>query len=232
MLNNTFNPIPNKAGLISLAEIHWKVFAAAAFLVAVPVFIEAPLVRNWPWLSVALTSFWVGLSYFLYQKPQTKIWGDLLFGFSWSWLAGAIYWGWWRWIPAVHLPIESIGLPVVLWLCWRGIGKVGSLFYLGSLVGTALTDLYFYLVDLVGYWQKLMVVEPALATPILQAAVLQVRSPWGTTWAVILVSLLLSLGIICLSRKRNHWYAFSGAILTTIVVDTLFLVLANINQAL
>ncbi len=232
MLNNTFNPIPDKAGWLALTEIQGRVFAAAAFLVSVPVFVEAPLVRSWPWISLGLTVFWVGLSYLLYQKPQTKVWGDLLFGFSWSWLAGAIYWGWWRWQPALHLPIESIGLPLALWLCWQGVGKVGSLFYLGSLVGTAATDAYFYLVDLVGYWQQLMVVEPALASPILQAAVAQVRSWTGTAWALVLVSFLLGLGILCLSSKKTHWYAFSGAILTTIVVDSLFLVLATINQTL
>jgi Protein of unknown function (DUF3120) len=232
LLNNTFNPRPNNAGWLSSAEIHWKVFAAAAFLIAVPVFIEAPLVRNWPWISLGLTFFWVGLSYLLYQKPQTKVWGDLLFGFSWSWLAGSIYWGWWRWVPAWHLPIESIGLPVILWLCWQGVGKVGSLFYLGSLVGTAATDAYFYLVDLVGYWQQLMVVEPALASPILQGALTQVHSPTGTAWALLLVSFLMGLGIMCLNSKKTHWYAFSGAVLTTIVVDSLFLVLATINQAL
>ncbi len=232
MLDNTFNPIFNKARWVYLVETRWRVFAAAAFLVAVPVFIEAPLVRSWPWLSVALTGFWVGLSYFLYRKPQTKIWGDLLFGFSWSWLAGAIYWGWWRWFPAVHLPIESIGLPIVIWCCWQGVSKVGSLFYLGSLVGTATTDAYFYLTDLVSYWQQLMITEPTLARPILQAAVLQVRSPNGITWATILVCFLLGLGIICLNNKKSHWYAFSGAILTTIVVDSLFLILANINQTL
>jgi hypothetical protein len=232
LLNNTFTPLPLQAGWLSLEKIHWRVFAAAAFLVAVPVFFEAPLVRQWPWLSLGLTLFWVGLGYYLYKKPSTQIWGDLLFGFSWSWLAGAIYWGWWRWVPAWHLPIESIGLPVTLWLCWRGVGKVGSLFYLGSLIGTAVTDAYFYLVDLVGYWQQLMVIEPALASPILQAAVAQVRSPSGTAWAIALVSLLLGLGILCLSSKKTHWYAFSGAILTTIVVDSLFLVLATINQTL
>jgi Protein of unknown function (DUF3120) len=224
--------MPEQAGWLARAEIHWRVFAAAAFLVAVPVFVEAPLVRSWPWLSLGLTSFWVGLSYLLYQKPPTKIWGDLLWGFSWSWLAGAIYWGWWRWLPALHLPIEAIGLPFALWCCWQRVGSVGSLFYLGSLVGTAATDAYFYLVDLVGYWQQLMVIEPALASPILQAAVAQVRSWTGTAWALVLVSFLLGLGILCLSSKKTHWYAFSGAILTTIVVDSLFLVLATINQTL
>jgi Protein of unknown function (DUF3120) len=232
LLNNTFNPNPAKGWLAAAGESRWQVFGGAALLVSLPVFIEAPLVRQFPGLCLALTLFWVALSYFLYQRPQTRLWGDLLFGFSWSWFAGAIYWGWWRWLPAIHLPIESIGLPVVLWLCWRGKGQVGSLFYLGSLLGTAATDFYIYAVDLVKYWQQLMIVEPALATPLLQAAIAQVQTPRGTSWAVILVSLLLSLGIICLGHKKNHWYAFSGAVLTTIIVDSLFLVVATATQSL
>jgi Protein of unknown function (DUF3120) len=232
LLNNTFNPNPAKGWLVAIGETHWQVFCTAAALVSLPVFIEAPLVRQVPELCLALTTLWVGISYFLYRHPPTQIWGDLLFGFSWSWLAGAIYWGWWRWNPELHLPIEAIGLPIVLWLCWQGKGKVGGLFYLGSLLGTAATDGYIYVMDLVKYWQQLMIVEPALATPLLQAAIAQVQTPRGTVWAVVLVSLLLTLGIICLGHKKNHWYAFSGAVLTTIVVDSLFLVVATVTQSL
>ncbi len=60
------------------------VFAAAVFLVSVPVFIEAPLVRSLPTLSLGLTAFWVCLSFALMSRPSTQVWGDLLLGFSWS----------------------------------------------------------------------------------------------------------------------------------------------------
>ena len=80
-----------------------------------PVFIEAPLVRNYPVLSVVTTILWVCLGGILSQRPRSQMWGDLILGFSWSWLAGAIYWGWFRWDPAIHLPIEAIGVPVALW---------------------------------------------------------------------------------------------------------------------
>jgi Protein of unknown function (DUF3120) len=162
------------------------------------------------------------------QRPQSQIWGDLLIGFSWSWLAGAIYWGWFRSEPAIHLPIESIGVPFAIWCLWRGGGKIGSLFYLGSLLGTAITDLYFYQVGLVDYWKQLMHVDPTLATPILQQAIAQVHTPWGTAWAVVLVNLLLGVGIMSLGTKQLHWYAFSGAVLTTILVDSLFLWVASV----
>ncbi len=205
----------------------WGVFATAAFLVSVPVFIEAPLVRHYPVISVLSTLLWVSLGFILFKRPQSQIWGDLILGFSWSWLAGAIYWGWFRWEPGIHLPIESIGVPFAIWALWRGVGKIGSLFYLGSLLGTAITDLYFYQVGLIDYWRQLMEVEPALAMPILQQAIAQVRTPWGTAWAVVLVNLLLGVGIIPLGTKQLHWYAFSGAVLTTIVVDSLFLWVAS-----
>jgi Protein of unknown function (DUF3120) len=206
----------------------WGVFASAAFLVSVPVFLEAPLVRQYPVLSVVTTGLWYILGLLLMQRPQSQIWGDLLLGFSWSWLAGAIYWGWFRSEPAIHLPIESIGIPVAIWCLWRGVGKIGSLFYLGSLLGTAITDLYFYQVGLVDYWKQLMHVDPTLATPILQQAIAQVHTPWGTAWAVVLVNLLLGVGIMSLGTKQLHWYAFSGAVLTTIVVDSLFLWVASV----
>jgi Protein of unknown function (DUF3120) len=205
----------------------WGVFAAAAFLVSVPVFIEAPLVRNYPVLSVVMTILWVCLGGILRQRPQTQIWGDTILGFSWSWLAGAIYWGWFRWEPAIHLPIESIGVPLAIWALWKGFGKVGALFYLGSLLGTAVTDLYIYQVGLLDSWRQVMQVEPALAMPILQQAIAQVRTPWGTAWAIVLVNLLLGVGIIPLGTKQWHWFAFSGAVLTTIVVDSLFLWVAS-----
>ncbi|MDB9372567.1 DUF3120 domain-containing protein [Nodularia sphaerocarpa] len=205
----------------------WLVLVAAVFLVSVPVFIEAPLVRSLPVLSVALTGFWVWLSFTLMSRPTTYVWGDLLFGFSWSWLAGAIYWGWLRWEPAWHLPIEAIGLPFACWCLVRNWGKVGNWFYLGSLLGTVLTDVYFYLVDLMPYWRQIMLVEPDSVSPILQSALIQVQTPWGQGWAVVLATLLLTAGVLPLRTKSQHWYAFGGAVLSTILVDSLFLIAAS-----
>ncbi|MBW4632337.1 MAG: DUF3120 domain-containing protein [Iphinoe sp. HA4291-MV1] len=205
----------------------WLVFAAAVFLVSVPVFIEAPLVRSLPWLSLALTAGWVWLSFHFMSRDATYVWGDLLLGFSWSWLAGSIYWGWLRWEPLWHLPVESIGLPFALWCLSRNWGKIGNWFYLGSLLGTVLTDVYFYLVDLIPYWRQIMWVESTSeVTPILQSAVAQVHTPWGQAWALVLAIVLLTVGILPLSWKQRHWYAFSGAVLSTILVDCLFLLAA------
>lgn len=204
----------------------WLVFAAAIFLVSVPVFIEAPLVRSLPWVSLGLTGFWVWLSFALMSRTSTYIWGDLLLGFSLSWLAGSIYWGWLRWEPLLHLPIEAIALPFALVCIKQNWGKVGNFFYLGSLLGTVLTDVYFYIVDLIPHWRQLMQVEPELASPILQSALAQVQTPWGQGWALILATALLIFGILPLRNQQLHWWAFSGAVLSTILVDSLFWIAA------
>lgn len=208
----------------------WRVFLAASFLVSVPVFFQAPIVRLFPLVSLALTLFWIGLGWFLNRRPQTRWWGDIIIGFSWSWLAGSIYWGWLRSEPLIHIPIESIGLPVALWCIWRGWGKIGNFFYLGSLLGTAITDFYFYLTNVIPYWRDLMTVDvdPDLATPILKSALAQVQTPWGISWAIVLVNLLLAVSWWSLKKSELHWWAFAGAVLSTILVDSLFLIAAYI----
>lgn len=200
-----------------------QIFLAAGFLVSVPVFIQAPLVRIWPWVSLLLTLVWVGLGLTLLKNRSTQIWGDLLLGFSWSWLAGSIYWGWWRQEPLIHLPLESIGVPFALWGLSRGWLRVGNLFYLGSLLGTAVTDIYFYITELIGYWRQLMQVEPAQVSSLLEEALGQISNLWGLSWAIVLGNILLLLGFLALQKGREDWWAFSGALLSTILVDSLFL---------
>ncbi|MFM7715021.1 MAG: DUF3120 domain-containing protein, partial [Microcystis sp.] len=207
-----------------------SVFWTAAFLVSVPVFIQAPLVRYYPEVSLGLTFFWVGLGIWLLKQAKISLWGDLLLGFSWSWLAGSLYWGWWRWEPLIHIPMEAIGLPFVLWGLYKGRGKVGNLFYLGSLLGTAITDVYFYLTGLIPYWRQLMTVEldPNLVSPIFHNALAQIETPWGIAWAIVLLNLLLAIGIYPLQKRVCHWWAFSGAVLSTILVDGLFWITASL----
>ncbi len=204
----------------------WQIFAAAVFLVSVPVFIEAPLVRIFPWLSLGLTGFWFYLSYRMMRNSQTNVWGDLIFGFSWSWLAGSIYWGWLRWEPLWHLPVEALGVPFAIWCLLKQRYLIGTWFYLGSLLGTILTDVYFYLVNLIPYWRKIMVSSPDQVSEILHGAVAQLDTPWGVAWAVILAWVLLFAGLMPLTQRSHHSYAFAGAVLSTILVDVLFLLAA------
>jgi hypothetical protein len=200
----------------------WQVLGAAAFLVSVPVFLEAPLVRHCPVFSLLLSGMWALLALMLRKRPQTELWGDLLWGFAWSWLAGSIYWGWLRWEPLVHLPIETIGVPFALWGLRRNWCAVGHLFYLGSLLGTAATDLYFYLTGLMPYWRQVMVVDPALAPLAFQSAMAHIQTPWGVGCAIALGTVLLAVGLRSLQKQQVGWWAFGGAVLSTIVVDGLF----------
>lgn len=204
----------------------WRVFFTASFLVSIPVFFQAPIVRLFPWLSLCLTLVWLGLGWWLYQRPLTRWWGDIILGFSWSWLAGSIYWGWLRSEPLIHIPVESIGLPFALWFIWRGWGLIGNFFYLGSLLGTAITDLYFYLTNVIPYWRQVMTVEPALVSPIFKSALAQVQTPWGISWAIVLVNILLGVSLWSLRKTELHWWAFAGAVLSTILVDSLFWIAA------
>lgn len=202
------------------------IFGATVFLISVPVFFQAPLVRQFPWLSLAMTGLWLFLSVKMLGNPSTRIWGDLLFGFSWSWLTGSIYWGWLRTEPLLHLPIEAIGVPFAIWCLYRNWGLIGNWFYLGSLFGTAVTDGYFYITGLIPYWRKLMVVEPEMALSIFQSAASRVLTPWGISWIVVLVGILLIVGILPLRSRELHWWAFGGAVLSTILVDSLFFLAA------
>jgi hypothetical protein len=215
-VNNTLRSVPAK----------WQMFAAAAFLVSIPVFVEAPLVRQAPELATIATIGWIILGYYCRQHPESRRWGDLIWGFSWSWLAGAIYWGWLRWEPLWHLPVESIGLPCALWWLWRGRYRCGALFYLGSLAGTAITDGYCYAADLMAHWRSLFQVAPELSAPILHDAILQMHTLAGISWAIVLVNLAAIVGILGLASKKSHWGAFSGAVMMTAIVDLLFVGLA------
>lgn len=217
----------------SLPHISWPIeanripaFWAAAFLVCVPVFFEAPLVRQYPWISLAISMVWLASGLFMLRHNRFQLWGDLAIGFTWTWLAGSIYWGWFRWEPAVHIPIEAIGLPLVAILLLINRAKIGSYFYLGSLLGTAITDLYFYWADLIPYWRQLMAAPPSEVRPVLRAAFIQLQSPDAFGSAAILLGLLILVGTIPLLSSKSHWWAFSGAVLSTILVDALFLVSA------
>lgn len=216
---------PDPGAILAVADRRcWQALAAAVFLISVPVFFEAPLVRSLPWVSLAMTGLWFGLGGIWLRRSPQSLWADLLIGFAWTWLAGSIYWGWLRLEPTWHLPIEAIGVPFALWGISRGYAKVGHYFYLGSLLGTSLTDVYFYLAGLIPYWRQLMVTDISGAGALLQDAISQATTPWGISWVVTLACGLVLVGCLPLlsTPPRSYWWAFSGAVLSTIVVDGLF----------
>lgn len=193
-----------------------------AFLVSGPVVLQAPLVRAFPLFSLSLTAVLWLVAGALLQRPPLKFYGDLLFGFSWSWLAGAIYWGWLRWEPIWHLPVEALGLPFALFAIWRGWLVVGQCFYLGSLLGTAVTDVYFYCLDLLPFWRRIMAPDVQQPLLILRDAGMLVKTWDGFFWALLLVLLLCLVAGLALRTKLLHWWVFSGAVLGTLFVDALF----------
>jgi hypothetical protein len=198
----------------------------AVFLVSVPVLFQASLVRWRPELSLALTAGWLMLALYLCRSPKTRSLGDLLVGFTWTWLAGSIYWGWLRWEPLFHLPIEAIGLPLAIACLARRQAMIGSWFYLGSLFGTVVTDVYFYITNVIPHWRQLMIAEPDWVHPIFQAAIANVTTPWGVIWGLTLAGLLIVVGAMPLQMRQPCYWAFSGAVLSTLLVDGLFLVAA------
>ncbi len=231
MLNQTWfsNPLDNFfARFTAKPEQQPKlIWLASAFLVSVPVFFQAPLVRLYPWASLAMTSIWVVWGWQWHRKPDRRLWGDLLMGFSWSWLAGSLYWGWLRHEPFYHLPVESIGLPFVWW-CHRSGGKflVGGYFFLGSWLGTALTDLYFYVNRLLPYWRSLMQMETTNPAIVLHQALEMMATPSGILTALLISTILLVVGIRAGQRQDLHWLAYGGAVLSTLLVDGCFWLLA------
>ena len=207
---------------------HWLMFGSGGFLVSIPVFIQAPLVRSLPLLSLMITFVWIMIGFHLWKNSKTQIWGDLIIGFSWSWLAGSIYWGWFRDEPLIHLPIEAIGVPFVLICMLCRWGMIGNLFYLGSLMGTVITDIYFYLTGLIPYWRALIKAPPDMIQPILKNALNHIHNTWGILWMLLLVSILLIVGLFSLRQKDLYWWAFSGAVLCTLLVDGLFFIASNL----
>lgn len=211
------------------SRLQLQVFAVSLALVILPVFVQAPLVRYFPWVSLAMTPLWLGLGAWMMKRPRLHLWGDLVVGFGWIWLTGSLYWGWFRWDPIVHLPIEALGLPIALACLYRGWGRVGSYFFLGSLLGTAVTDLYINWMHLFPTWRQLMLSSPDVAPLVLRSASAALDSDVAACRALVLVLFLLMATAIALTTSRQlAWWAFGGAVFSTLIVDGLFFLTASL----
>ena len=71
-----------------------------------------------------------------------------------------------------------------------------------------------------------MEVDPSLVSPIFKSALVQMQTPWGFSWAIVFVNLLLGVSLFALQKQQLHWWAFGGAVLSTLVVDSLFWIAA------
>jgi Protein of unknown function (DUF3120) len=232
-----FNVVKSALKSQGFSWVGWSdqlsIWLASAFLVSIPVFFQAPLVRQAPWLSLILTVGWLGLAQILMANHSQQKYGSLIWGFSLSWICGTVYWGWLRFEPLWHLPIEAIALPWAIWALTKNNSKsdyvIGAWFYLASLAGTAVTDLYIYLNNLIPHWKAVMQLEGDLTAiqPILLDAVAHLQTTWGISWAAILATCISIIGLRAMRSPDFHNWAFAGALLSTVFVDGLFAIFAS-----
>jgi hypothetical protein len=94
-------------------------------------------------------------------------------------------------------------------------------------LGTAITDIYFYWMNLMPYWRKLMVSAPNQAFDIVRSAFGQIQTPAGAIAAATCALVLLTLTWISWRSAHRHSWVFSGTLLGTLLVDSLFVGLAG-----
>ncbi len=198
----------------------------AGLFVALPVFIQAPWVRQSPFSAALFTVVLLSAGLFLGQRGEDKFRhsGQLLVGFSGSWLAGALFWGWARQHPLIHLPVEALALPLALGGL-RGPWRLACGFYLGSLLGTAATDAAIAACGLMPLWPQVLLIDPPQAAVLLHQAAATVLQPG---------SLILVTGFAAVLSRLSQWLWQLGpvarvagtALATTLVVDGFFLAAA------
>lgn len=210
----------------------------SAALVVLPVFLQAPWVRLHPFSACLFTAVLLAVAIPLgwqWNQRQRQA-GELLLGFSGSWLAGSLFWGWLRAHPSWHIPIEAFALPLAM----AGLGsrwRLGCAFYLSSLVGTAITDLAMALTGVMQFWPDVVQAPLSEAGPLLNTAALSLRQP-----SAVMVMGLLALTILVLARwlqtqsDRNgphtaSWAVAASVLVTTVMVDGLFLFLALLHPS-
>ena len=212
------------AGPLLSAEILLPL--TAVLLVAVPVFLQAPLVRQAP-LAAALFTLPLVAAAVLLERHGRGPWqqfGPLLVGFSGSWLAGCLFWGWFREHPLLHLPIEAFALPLAL----AGLGgrwRLAGAFYLASLLGTAATDTAIALTGLMPLWPQVLSAPLSEAPLLLHQAGETVLEPANIALVTAIAALLI--GVCAQLWKQGGPARVSAATLAaTLAVDGLFLAAA------
>lgn len=211
----------------------------AAALVVLPVFLQAPWVRLNPFSACLFTVVLLAVAIPLgWQESKGRHQaGALLLGFCGSWLAGSLFWGWLRAHPSWHLPIEAIALPLAL----AGLAsrwRLGCAFYLSSLVGTALTDLAMALTGVMRFWPAVVQAPLNEAGPLLNSAATSLEQPLAIAIIALLATLILGLARWMHRRSSSgvihaeSWAVAASVLITTMMVDGLFLLLALIHPSL
>ena len=211
----------------------------ASALVLLPVFLQAPWVRVHPFSAGLFTAVLLAIAIALGLQPipSRSTAGALLLGFSGSWLAGTVFWGWLRIHPAWHLPVEAMALPLAL----TGLSsrwRVGCAFYLSSLLGTALTDLAMALTGVMQLWPQVLNAPIDQAQPLLHEAALTLRDPGSLVILAAFSSLILALAQALRQRHARSltsdpsWSVAASVLITTLMVDGLFLLFAALQPGL
>ena len=205
-------------------------------MVVLPVFLQAPWVRLDPFSATLFTGVLIAAGLVLHQsRSQTASdIGSLLVGFSGSWLAGCVFWGWLRAHPVLHLPVEAFALPVALGGL-QGRWRLAATFYLSSLVGTACTDLAMAATGVMQFWPAVVTASMDQAPLLLHQAGLHLLQP------LPLATLVMSALLVLLAGRRLNFNnnsdvgtaAMASAVLiTTLWVDGLFLLSALVQPGL
>lgn len=208
-------------------------------MVVLPVFLQAPWVRVHPFSATLFTAVLVaiGIAFNRSDNPSKAAFGSLLVGFSGSWLAGCVFWGWLRAHPVLHLPIEAFALPIAL-AGFQTRWRLASAFYLSSLVGTAFTDLMMAITGVMRFWPGVVTASLDTAPQLLHEAGLYLLHPLPITALALAAGLILWLANT-LSKRETASYnssdtlSMSAAVLmTTLWVDGLFLLAAVVQPGL
>ena len=224
--------VPDRKSTTSLPQL-------AAVMVILPVFLQAPWVRVHPFSAALFTGALLvtGLLLHLFGSDRRVEIGSLLVGFSGSWLAGCVFWGWMRAHPLLHLPIEAFALPLAL----TGLNtrwRTASAFYLASLVGTACTDLTMALTGMMPFWPAVVNAPLGEASLLLHEAAAQLIKPQQLLILGSVASLLLWTsrwlrGRQALTAEASETCAMTASVLTTtLCVDGLFLTAALLQPGL
>lgn len=206
---------------------------AAAFLVAVPVFLQAPWVRLAPMAATLFTVPLAALGVVLEQRSRGPLrpLGVLLVGFAGSWLGGSLFWGWFRLHPLWHLPIEAFALPLAL-AGLRSRWRLAATFYLASLLGTAATDAVMAAGGLMDFWPRVLAASPAEAPALLQDAAAAALRPLPLTLTLLAAAMLSAIGVWLRRRGDREGLVGAATLATTLAVDGIFLLAAALAPRL
>ena len=202
-------------------------------LVVLPVFLQAPWAHFNPLSACLFTLFIFSIGLFIGEFGGQKWFyiGSLCLGVSGSWLGGSLFWGWLREYPVLHIPVEAVALPLAvigLSTKWR----LGAVFYLACLFGTALTDVMMVFTGVMHEWPAVVQAPLNNAPEILNNAA---QKLFNFKSVLILLISAISIGYLAYllrkqakksSKESSSWFVASAVLTTTLWVDALFLITA------